>query len=524
VGEAPEVWWPAQGRGEPRYDTLLEALASTPGGRQAILKGYFDPPPDAGGAVQPTEAHHALAGLCASGRVKVILTTNFDRLIERALDQAGIPPQVIATSLDVEGMTPLAHAAASVIKLHGDYATSAMRNTAQELAAFPEEFEGLLSRVLDEYGLLVVGWSADYDVALAQAIARCPSRRYPTYWASFRGLLTEPARRLIAARGASEVDTAGADEFLVDLALRIERLDQLAVRRVRPMPLRTYSSPPHHSSPPQGWTLLPLLQLRAVAAAAATIDSCGYIAPLQREGIYAALGTTPLTDRLRSLSLTTAAAAAAASADMARPATSQAITAWEPTPGGHQSTEHASYRLGGDGSSDVCALVTINLPNVGIQGGSVTFAVDVGISIDRPLELAEVALLLREGLVLVTTLLPFAIADILPNDSSASHAEVHLLAAATDGQNQARSNGPLERVNLSVLGQPTRDFGQSMGFAARLGGPLAEREAAELVLEALQYMTLAAGYLDPRPGLDDLRRELGMGDAPDAWSRRTESA
>jgi hypothetical protein len=37
-------------------------------------------------------------------------------------------------------------------------------------------------------------------------------------------------------------------------------------------------------------------------------------------------------------------------------------------------------------------------------------------------------------------------------------------------------------------------------------------------------MTLAAGYLDPRPGLDDLRRELEMGDAPDAWSRHMESA
>jgi hypothetical protein len=44
-----------------------------------------------------------------------------------------------------------------VVKLHGDYATSTMRNTMQKPSEYPTEFAQLLSRMLDEYGLLVVG-------------------------------------------------------------------------------------------------------------------------------------------------------------------------------------------------------------------------------------------------------------------------------------------------------------------------------------------------------------------------------
>src|SRR5262245_34663026 len=76
LGNTPESWWEQQRRSEPRYDTLLQALASTDAARQALLRGYFDPQPNQGGPIRPTQGHHALATLCASGRVRLILTTN----------------------------------------------------------------------------------------------------------------------------------------------------------------------------------------------------------------------------------------------------------------------------------------------------------------------------------------------------------------------------------------------------------------------------------------------------------------
>src|SRR5665213_1909351 len=243
LGDSPEEWWAAQGRAEPRYDTLLAAVASTDSARQQLLRGYFDPlPPER--PIQPTAAHMALASLCAVGRVRLILTTNFDRLIERALDAVGITPQVVARTEVIAGMTPLPHAPVTVLKLHGDYAMPGLRNSPDELSAYPPEMDALLDRVFDEWGLLVVGWSATYDIALGNAIARAPSRRYPTFWTSHEGLLTEEARRLVDLRQARVLDTRGADEFLPDLVERLDRLDELARRRVRPRTLRTYSFMP----------------------------------------------------------------------------------------------------------------------------------------------------------------------------------------------------------------------------------------------------------------------------------------
>jgi hypothetical protein len=66
----------------------------------------------------------------------LILTTNFDHLMETALAEAGVPPQVIARANAIAGMAPLQHARATVIKLHGDYLdVQAIRNTPAELAA-----------------------------------------------------------------------------------------------------------------------------------------------------------------------------------------------------------------------------------------------------------------------------------------------------------------------------------------------------------------------------------------------------
>jgi hypothetical protein len=53
-----------------------------------------------------------------------------------------------------------------------------------ELAGYESDLDRLLDRVFDEYGLVVCGWSADWDITLKAAIDRAPSRRFPMYWTS----------------------------------------------------------------------------------------------------------------------------------------------------------------------------------------------------------------------------------------------------------------------------------------------------------------------------------------------------
>ena len=220
VGDEPEAWWAEHGDGQPLgYSRLLGELASTPAARQALLAGYFEPSEAdrEQGLKMPSAAHRAIAQLVARGAVRVILTTNFDRLTERALEDAGVPPQVLHRPDQLASATALAHAKVTVIKLHGDYADLEQRNTADELAEYPEALAAYLGRVLDEYGLIVSGWSAEWDTALVRALEETRSRRYPLFWSS-RGTIKEDARRLIAQHGAVSMPGLTADDLFTGLA------------------------------------------------------------------------------------------------------------------------------------------------------------------------------------------------------------------------------------------------------------------------------------------------------------------
>jgi len=226
----PEAWWAEHGDGQPLgYSNLLGALASTPAARRGLLAGFFEPSGEdlEAGLKVPGPVHRAIADLVRRGSVRVIVTTNFDRLVERALEDAGVSPQVISRPDAVAAMTPLAHAPATVIKLHGDYADLVMRNTVEELDAYPAEWTRLLGRVFDEYGLLISGWSAEWDKALVRALESVKPRRYPMFWDS-RSSRGEAASRLRALHGVHVVTAVSADELFTRLSGSIHALERLA--------------------------------------------------------------------------------------------------------------------------------------------------------------------------------------------------------------------------------------------------------------------------------------------------------
>jgi len=511
LGDAPEIWWTQQGRPDPRYDTILTSLASTDAARQSLLRGYFDPSPTDGGQIQPTAGHEALAWLCATGRVRLILTTNFDRLIERALDAYGITPQVVSSAGALDGMTPLSHPGVTVVKLHGDYATSGLRNTPEELGTYPPELNAFLDRVFDEFGLVVIGWSAEYDGALAEALCSSRSRRYPMFWATLNGHVTESARRLIDLRRAQTIDTSGSDDFLPDLSQRVQRLDQGAARHGRPTPLRSYMFPPDQTSVTQGWAVMPLLHLRAVAAVGpVTQDTVGIIRPEHRDALVQALQADAVTQALRDIAMAPSASASSEPAIPGGSITPIPLIDWVNTPGGHQSIDNASYRLGGDATVGVSALASVQGPSFGIVG-RVVFKLDIGLSLASRLQLEDVARLLRDGLVLTSAVLPDALAELLPSDANVEQAEFHVMASPTDANQRNRPNELHDRIDLSPLGSETRTTnGGFIGYASRIPGPLTQRDAAEIVADGIDYIALTRGFLDPRVGIAQLRLDLGF--------------
>ena len=505
---APENWWRDTYGTDPRFDDLLAELAPTEAARKVLLKDYFDPPPSPGPRMAPTPAHDALAQLCVRGQVRLILTTNFDRLIEHALYAAGVTPQVIASNDAIRGMAPLIHTSVpTILKLHGDYATTSLRISPAELAKYPAQWNRLLRSVFDEFGLLFVGWSANYDSALVNAILRSPARRYPSYWCTFHGDNTEEALRVITHRQAAEIDTNGADEFFEDLIQRIDRLDQLAARSKRPTVQRMHRDMPNTASAPQGWTELPLLQLR-VAASTGLIraDDCDILRPRSRTNLVDALARSDATLQIVELQRRHASRRPQVSSSV-NAVQSESIGDWEPTPGAQQSGFDASYRLGGDVDQGVSALTSVHLPRA--SGGDLATAIlDVGLSMNESIPVRTAAFLFREALQLTMSLISDALIDLLPSGARVDKVELHLLAAQSDGKGHGRPNDLRQRIDMKRFGTGGSQDWVQAGYAARVPDTFSSHDYDGLVMEALEDMLIDHGYLDFTSGLDLLRNAL----------------
>lgn len=116
----------------------------------------------------PSFGHRVLAGLISSGQIHCLFTTNFDDLIKRAtvITDDLLPPEershLTVSALDSidrgercmsESDWPL------LVKLHGDYQSEHLKNTAQELQVQNERLRGVLVQALTRFGLVVVGYS-----------------------------------------------------------------------------------------------------------------------------------------------------------------------------------------------------------------------------------------------------------------------------------------------------------------------------------------------------------------------------
>ncbi|WCA61659.1 SIR2 family protein [Agrobacterium tumefaciens] len=220
-------WYRKKYQREPNYSELVEQLGLSPDERRSILHSYIEPDDlDREQRLKlPTKAHKAIARLVKEGFVKVIITTNFDRLIENALREEGVEPTVVGSVDNLLGAEPLVHSSAYLLKLHGDYKDARILNTEAELSVYPAQYDALLDRIMDEYGLIICGWSGEWDHALRSAIMRSPSRRYPVYWAT-RGTLGNGASELIQLRRAQVIDINGADDFFEALDQRVQTLSR----------------------------------------------------------------------------------------------------------------------------------------------------------------------------------------------------------------------------------------------------------------------------------------------------------
>jgi hypothetical protein len=214
------------------YDAILELLGATPAIRQAMMRGFFEPTPEEREQQlkEPTKAHRAIADLVAGGFVRVIVTTNFDKLLEQAVSDTGISPTVVSSVDGIAGAPPLPHVKCLILKVHGDYLDIRTRNSEAELASYEPELADYVQRIAEDFGLVACGWSADYDVALKQAITSARRRAYPVFWCSV-GDPKPAALKFIEHTNATLLRIPGADEFFVGLRDKVVALDTMAQKK-----------------------------------------------------------------------------------------------------------------------------------------------------------------------------------------------------------------------------------------------------------------------------------------------------
>jgi len=232
----PEKWYQERYHESPDYTNLLKKLNITPSERANLLRPYFEPTAEEKeeGLKIPTLAHKCIAILVKYGYIRIILTTNFDRLLEKALSEEGITPTVISTEDEMKGAIPFVHNNCTIAKLHGDYMDTRIKNTPEELAIYSNKVNKYLDRIFDDFGLIICGWSAKYDIALRNALYRRKNRRFSTYW-TVKGKLCEDAIRLSNHLKTEQIPIESANEFFTQLLEKIEALKD--IEKLHPLTL-----------------------------------------------------------------------------------------------------------------------------------------------------------------------------------------------------------------------------------------------------------------------------------------------
>ena len=215
VIDNPVNWYQESYGDDIRFSALLEQLAPNLNDRANILRLIVGDP-------IPTEAHKALAVLAKAGFIRIILTTNYDSLVETALYNLDLDPVVVSGESAATGVEPFHQITRPVVfKIHGDFnQPGSMLATEHDLSSYRHGVRRLLKTTLEDYGLIVVGWSGHHDVALLRALQARRSKRYP-FWYVYRERLPDPIQRFRDARDVLTLSSTSADQFFSELERKV---------------------------------------------------------------------------------------------------------------------------------------------------------------------------------------------------------------------------------------------------------------------------------------------------------------
>jgi len=224
--QKPEDWYKETHNGAaPTFTNLFAELAKSDEDRKAILRQYFEPKDSDGKPqkIEPTPAHMSIARLVKDGIISMIITTNFDPLLEEAIKkETGKTPIVITHESDPRIME-VAGDQCRIVMINGRYPNTDLKLTPDDLAEYNDKLAGYLDRIFSEYGLVICGWSGEHDSGLVKILTAERIRRFAIFWCS-RGTPEKIPGIISSKLHLSSIGIRSANEFFRDLESGIELL------------------------------------------------------------------------------------------------------------------------------------------------------------------------------------------------------------------------------------------------------------------------------------------------------------
>lgn len=172
-----------------RPEMFFQVMYNIIGNRALVSLGILDPSTlnSEEELVSPNSLHFFLAGMLLKGHI--ILTTNFDDLIERAHEYIthGTKPKVVIYDEDFQNLYVESDSLKTgcLIKIHGSFLTPDGKDCRDSIIAilqqvqkeFPKSKGKIIEKLIAEHDLIVMGYSGRDDFDLYQYLLKPPSDR-----------------------------------------------------------------------------------------------------------------------------------------------------------------------------------------------------------------------------------------------------------------------------------------------------------------------------------------------------------
>ncbi len=204
-----QPWYEKAKKDGTLYSELFEMCEGKERGRQLYVEQMIE-------GKKPSFGYVVLANLMARNYINTVITTNFDDLVYNACSTfTEIRPVVYAYGTMVSDFR-IANARPKILKLHGDYLYSKLKNSEGELAHQDPNMSRHVGILLNEYGLVVIGYSG-CDQSVMDMLRKFPPNN-DLYWCGHAGSpIPEAVRSLLVDVDGFYVEVTGFDQMMNEI-------------------------------------------------------------------------------------------------------------------------------------------------------------------------------------------------------------------------------------------------------------------------------------------------------------------